>query len=136
MKINCKFLLIIYNLNEKMKHESSSLNFEKALIYKNIAQDFNNIKKGIMKYKEIMNKDIYLKLPIENGYKLFFISKGHIILKEKYLYHDIMDMDDFIKRGTELKFSYNNHMDEKSHMDYRDILYSEITYNLVPDIIA
>lgn len=33
---------------------------------------------------EIFNKPILLKLPIEDGYKLFCVIKGEIILKEKY----------------------------------------------------
>jgi excinuclease ABC subunit C len=123
------FDIFINILNNKMQKESSLCNFESAIMYRNIIQNMEYLKTAVNKYKSIMTADIFIAIPIQKGYKLFFISGGNIILKEKFsemseIKSDIKD--DFIQRGIKSLESFSMEMDEKSHMDYRDILYSEI----------
>jgi excinuclease ABC subunit C len=120
------FINILY---EKMQTESSLCNFESAIMYRNIIQNMEHLKTAINKYKSIMTADIFIAIPIQKGYKLFFISGGNIVLKEKF--SEIGEIsseikNDFIKRGMKSLENFETDMDEKSHMDYRDILYSEI----------
>jgi excinuclease ABC subunit C len=116
-------------LNQKMQTESSLCNFESAIMYRNIIQNMEYLKTAVNKYKSIMTADIFIAIPIQNGYKLFFISGGNIILKEKFSEMSEIKSeikDDFIQRGIKSLENFSIEMDEKSHMDYRDILYSEI----------
>jgi excinuclease ABC subunit C len=86
------------------------------------------IKNGLDGYKELASSNILLTIPIEVGYKLFLVSKGNIIHSGIYnkLTHEIKEQ--FISEGmlrmNELEFPTNN---EKIWIDYRDILYSEIS---------
>lgn len=92
---------------------------------------FNYIRYGIFKLKTIFNKHIVLKLPIEDGYNLFYVTRGEIILKEKYRKLNDKDIEDFIRRGKGLVLANPKFTDEKISMDFHDILYSEI--NSLPD---
>lgn len=118
--------VFIESLEDKMNAESNLFNFEAASMYRNVVQNINYLKNIINRYTNMTAKNILLKIPIQNGHKLFFISNGHIILKEKYLALTYDEIDNFIKSGTILSASYLSNMDEKSHIDFRDILYSEI----------
>jgi excinuclease ABC subunit C len=115
-------------LNNKMKEESYKCNFESASIYRDMIENINYLKNGISRYNEISTKNILLKIPVEKGYKLFFISNGYVILKEKHLDENIenIDINKFIEQGKILLSPFKSNMDEKSYVDYRDILYSEI----------
>jgi excinuclease ABC subunit C len=121
--------IFINILNQKMQKESSLCNFESSIMYRNIIQNMEYLKTSITKYKSIMAADICISIPLQKGHKLFFISGGNIVLKEKFSETDEINSEiknDFIKRGIKSLNSFSAHMDEKSHMDYRDILYSEI----------
>lgn len=123
------FDVFINILNKKMQTESSLCNFEYAIMYRNIIQNMEYLKTAVNKYKSIMTADIFIAIPLQKGYKLFFISGGNIILKEKLpetseISNEIKS--DFILRGMKSFENFSTEMDEKSHMDYRDILYSEI----------
>jgi excinuclease ABC subunit C len=123
------FDIFINILNKKMQTESSLCNFESAIMYRNIIQNMEYLKIAVNKYKSIMTSDIFIAIPLQKGYKLFFISGGNIVLKEKF--SEISEIsseikDDFILRGIKSLDSFSSEMDEKSYMDYRDILYSEI----------
>lgn len=116
-------------LNKKMQTESDLCNFESAIMYRNMIKNIEYLKTAINKYKNIMTSDIFIAIPMQKGYKLFFISGGNIVLKEKFSEMSEISSeikDDFIRRGKKSLDSFENDMDEKSHMDYRDILYSEI----------
>ncbi len=113
-------------LNNKMKEESNKCNFEAASIYRDMIENTNYLKNGITRYNEISTKNILLKIPIEKGYKLFFVSNGYVILKEKYLDENSIDINKFIEQGKILLSPFKSNMDEKSYVDFRDILFSEI----------
>lgn len=123
------FDIFINVLNQKMQAESAICNFEYAIMYRNMIQKMEYLKGAVNKYKNIMTADMFITIPLQNGYKLFFISGGNIVLKEKHA--EIGELSDgikydFIRRGFKSSESFSTDMGEKSHMDYRDILYSEI----------
>lgn len=123
------FDIFIKILNQKMQTESSLCNFESAIMYRNMIQNMEYLKTAINKYKIIMTSSIFITIPLKNGYKLFFISGGNIVLKEKLSETSEISNEtknDFIRRGMKSTENFLADMDEKSHMDYRDILYSEI----------
>lgn len=118
--------LFLNELEKEMKEAASRLEFASATYYRDLIHGLNSLNKRIHEYKSFLSKDILLKLPISQGYKLFFISKGKILLKSTFnnLLHD--DIEGFIKMGKNLKSQAIDLMDEKSNLDFRDIIYSEI----------
>lgn len=121
-----EMMLLINKLEEKMKEAATELQFATASVYRDMIYGLNYLKTGIYGYKTIFSKDIILKIPISEGYKLFFISKGEILLKSTFSNLTDEDMKNFINTGSNLKSSISKNSNEKSSMDYRDILYSEI----------
>lgn len=123
---NKKMILLIDRLEEKMKEAAAQLQFGTASTFRDMIYGLNYLKTGIYGYKTMFSKDIVLKIPITNGYKLFFVSKGEILLKSTFsaLTEDVIQ--DFISTGKNLKPSVSKNLNEKSSMDFRDILYSEI----------
>jgi len=122
---NSKAKMFIKELSNKMKSEASLYNFEMAAIYKEIIINVNYIIYSINKNYELANRDLIASIPVENGYKVFYISKGMILKKEisensfpgnieAFTEADLPTLDSVI------------HMDEKSLVDYKDIVCSEI----------
>lgn len=123
------FDIFINILNKKMQTESDFCNFESAIMYRNMIKNIEYLKTAVNKYKSIMTSNIFIAIPMQKGYKLFFISGGNIVLKEKFSEMGKISSEikkDFIRRGSQSLENFSTHMDEKSHMDYRDILYSEV----------
>jgi len=117
---------LIEKLEEKMIEAASSYRFETASTYRDMIYSMNYLKSGIYGYKNMFSKNILLKIPIPNGYKLFFVSKGQILLKESYLFLTEIDIENFINKGKNLILTDPLIKNEKVSMDFRDILYSEI----------
>lgn len=117
----------IDSLQTKMKEESSGCSFETAAMYRNMMQNMKKLRDALARYEDVMSRDILLKIPVKDGYKLFYISKGSIVLKEKFA--DVSDsiISSFTEKAAASEPAYTAEMDEKSQLDYRDILYSEIT---------
>jgi excinuclease ABC subunit C len=113
-------------LDDKMKEAASLYKYETASIYRNIMTDFKYIKYGINGYKDLFSKNILLKIPLLEGFKLFYVVKGNIIIKKTYATLSQKEMKLFIKEGHKLKNKVTINADEKAGIDFRDILYSEI----------
>ncbi len=117
--------LFIKELAEKMKKEALVNSFEMALMYKDIIENINYLKISINKYKELANSNVLLTIPYEGGFKLFYIVGGKIIKIGKYkkITQSIIDL--FLRADlTSPDISFD--MDEKSFLDFKDIIYSEI----------
>ncbi len=126
----------IKTIEKKMKEAADNYRFETAIYYRDLIQGLNYIKHGINGYQDLISKNIILKIPVQDGFKLFWIQKGHILLKElcQELKND--DMESFLQRGQAISIaaSAEDNMEEKRFMDFRDIIYSEIM-NLPDDMI-
>lgn len=121
-------------LQEKLDEAVADYRYEAAALYRDLIIRFRTIKNGINGYKELLKRNKVLELPISNGrYKLFYISNGLIINSKIGDEPGKAHKDIFIKESEILKASKINQAeaavplpDEKSWIDYRDILYSEI----------
>lgn len=116
--------LFIKELENKMKKEASLNNFEMASMFKNLINNISYLKYSISKYNELINNNVLLTIPVVEGNKLFYISKGNIIKKE--IYKQISQSDIEIFSEAALTTTNDIDMDEKSLVDFRDIIYSEI----------
>lgn len=123
---NRKLKEFIYEVEKKMKEESSHLKFETAFYYRNIITWLDYIYNSEFNKKNMLTRDIVLGLPIDGGIKLFYIKKGLIVSKEKHEKINQMIINDFIKRSETIKLDYDVNIYEKGILDFQDILFSEI----------
>jgi excinuclease ABC subunit C len=123
---SAKITSLIKQLEKKMKEAAQDFRYETASMYRDIIQGLGYIRYGIDGYQKLLSQDILLKIPSETGEKLFFVSGGNIILKQSYKELTHKDVTEFIHRGQALILTFTNEMDEKTKIDFRDILYSEI----------
>lgn len=123
---NSKANIFLNELENKMKNEATINNFEKASLYKDILFNVSYIINSINKFNELLNSNLVLSIPVDDGYKLFYISKGLII--KKGIVKNPTQKDIEIFSQTALTSSDNSliDMDEKPLMDYRDIICSEV----------
>jgi excinuclease ABC subunit C len=120
-----------------MKEAASQYRFETASIFRDMAEQMTILKHGINGYHELITKNILLTIPYlqecqaasascgQNGYKLFYVSGGFIRFKRKISTLSDRDIDTFIKESCR-QACVPEGRDEKSSIDFRDILYSEI----------
>lgn len=120
--------LLQTQLEEKMKEAATSYRYEAASFYRDLIHGLKYTMRGINGYQELLAKRLVLIIPIEEGIKLFYVSKGDILLTKKYrrLTQLPKYVETFIEKGNSIKQSNNFKCDEKAAVDYHDILYSEI----------
>jgi len=123
---NSKAGIFIKELENKMKREALLCDFEKASFYKDILINVRYLINSINKYNELLKSNVIVSIPFDEGYKLFYISKGIILKKEVFKAPNKKDIEIFSKAAlTSPDDSFIN-MDEKTLMDYKDIICSEI----------
>lgn len=118
--------IFINELEKKMKNEAASHNFERASLFKDILNNVNYLVNSLNRYKELLKRDIVLSVPIDEGLKLFYISKGLIMKKEVFKAPKQNDIEKFREAALTSRDAYYISMDEKSLIDYKDIICSEI----------
>ncbi len=116
---------IMKEVDKKMKEAASIYRYETASFYRDILPGIQYLKNYVHGYQKLLEKNIVLKLPIQTGYKLFWVYKGAIMLKETFSILTDIDIATFIMKGQALP-SISLNREEKSFIDFRDILYSEI----------
>lgn len=119
------FLLFLKSLEENMKDASMNLQFETAITYRDIINGLNYLKGSIREDNNLFYKKLFLNISLDKGSKFFLVSRGKIILKEKFIYYDEDDINRFIEKALDLKDLKENQF-EKSSLDFRNIIYSEI----------
>lgn len=117
---------LVKQLEFKMKEASSCYKFETASKYRDMIEGINYLANGIFRYNDMISKDILLKIPTSTGYKLFFVSKGHILNKEHFTTLSKRQINSFIKKSKQQTVDLSKVFDDKAGIDFRDIIYSEI----------
>lgn len=120
--------IFIDYLQQKLEEAASQYRYEIASYYRDLIIDFTSIKHGLDGYKNLSLNDILLKLPTQIGYKLFYVSDGRI--RNCKTVHDLSGntIKDFLVHSQ----SSDSCLipvakTDKSYIDFRDILYSEIS---------
>lgn len=124
-----KMAQLISQLEDKMKEAAATYKYEAASLYRNMINGLKYVRQGINGYKSLFTKRLVLKLPTDEGIKLFYVNEGQILLTKKYKRLSQLDnyLDSFIKKGNEIKRNASLSVHDKAVIDYRDILYSEIS---------
>ncbi len=122
IRIDC----FINQLNICMHEVSAQYHFERATLYRDLIESLTYIRHLLHGYKHLTTSDILLKIPVGDGEKLFFISKGKIVLKKYFSSLSQTEIRDFIKEGSMLKLTIISDWNEKAESDFQNILFSEI----------
>ena len=70
---------LIEIINHKREEASQEYRFELASYYRDTGRSFHQIKQLTERFQNLRSRDILLKLPLLEGYKLFYIAKGLLI---------------------------------------------------------
>lgn len=125
-----KLLMLIETITAKMEEAVAGYQYELAAIYRDMIHGLKIIKNGLDGYQSLASKQILLKLPTKDGYKLFYVDKGKgsIIHSLKLPALSEEAIREFIRVSKTLSVKDIPAPDtEKSYIDYRDVLYSEIS---------
>ena len=123
---NCHMRVLIDCLTVSMHQEASLTHYERAAIYRNLIDGLTYLSHVLYDYKNLISSDLLLKIPVGEGVKLFFISKGDIIFKKHFATLSQLKIDRFLKEGRQLKSTIKPLRDEKATIDFLNILFSEI----------
>ena len=117
---------LINRLKLRMNEEAAQCHYERAAIYRDLIISLTYISHVLYDYKTLITKDLLLKIPVRDGEKLFFISKGKIILKKYYPVLAQTEIDVFLDEGRKMRSGIVPEWDEKAEIDFQDILFSKI----------
>lgn len=111
----------------KMMDSATNCQFETATIYR----DMQSYMKYLHGTKTNENNDINEKTAlmgekIDDGYKVFYISSGKIILKKKYEDVTMEALEEFLNIAIELEKKIVGMENEKKDLDFKSIVYNEI----------
>lgn len=112
-------------LKAKMEEASLSLHFERASQLRDIHLSLENLYRS-QNNNITKDKEIIMGERIDYGFKLFYISDGNLILKQKLKNISFDDVQDFINRANILKNNRVSNKNEKSIMDFKSIINNEL----------
>ncbi|MBC3887396.1 hypothetical protein GH810_03615 [Acetobacterium paludosum] len=116
----------INQLQQCMAGESAQFNYERATTYRDLIKSLTYITHLLHDFKRLITSELVLKIPVGDGEKLFFISKGKIVLKKHFPILTQPELAAFLDAGSRLTASRTTAWDEKTAMDFQTILFSEI----------
>lgn len=113
---------------DKLEEAVSDYRYEMASIYRDMISGLAIIKHALERYHSLASRNFLLKLPIQDGYKLFYFTSGQIInsiiapkLTTKIIRAFVKDTKIILRSHSILPDN------EKAQLDYQDIIYSEIS---------
>lgn len=118
--------LFLEELEAKMKKAASEFHYETAIRYRDLIAGMRMVQFGINGYNNLTTRTILLKLPTPSGVKLFYIVKGFIVHRKLYKAVTDQNIEDFLREARSCDPTPSPAMDEKTAIDFRDILCSEI----------
>ena len=119
---------LITELQTKQEEAASSYRYEIASVYRDLIRGFHILKNGLDGYKALVSKRLLLILPIDKGYKLFLVTGGSVVHSKVCSTITEEVKEQFIREGMERFPDTKNYLEnEKIWIDYRDIIYSEIS---------
>ena len=117
---------LIKQLKLCMNEEASQYNYERATTYRDLISGLTYISHVLHDYQDLLTKDILLKIPVQDGAKLFYISKSKIVLKKYFSTLTQTKIEAFLDESCKLKSAIVSDWDEKAEVDFQNILFSEI----------
>lgn len=128
-KENCmkEFLSQVENM---MTKAASDYLFERASYYRDLLKCTECLYRWNFQHVNITNSNkVVLGIRIQDGYKLFYISRDRLILKRKLVDISYKTVDQFLIDGSTREVDFHQVKDEKSNLDYQGIMRSEVEEN-------
>lgn len=123
-----KLPILMEMLQAKLEDAVMGYRYEIAAIYRDMMSGFRIIKNGLDGYKSLAARTILLTIPTESGYKLFYVAEGRIVYSMSCSAATKKVKEEFLREAVlRVPLSQDLWDDEKTWIDYRDILYSEIS---------
>lgn len=116
----------INRLTQCMAGEAAQFNYERATSYRDLIKNLTYITHLLHDYQRLTTSELVLKIPVRDGEKLFFISKGKIVLKKHFPTLTQPAIAAFLAEGSRLTAAVAASWDEKTAIDFQNILFSEI----------
>lgn len=118
------FLLVV---EREMKRAAEEQSFERASKYRDLHLRLTYLQKYLNRFEEWRGIDMIYVVPLADGYKMFYISDGNIILKEKVEANTEDIRCEFAGKAKEVDREVFKERAEKEMLDYRDIVYAEVS---------
>lgn len=114
-------------IEAKMIDAAANGQYEVAAIYRDMQGHLTYLyqTQSIENY-HINEKKVLMGEKLEDGYKIFYISKGRIILKNKYRKINKLTIEAFLFNAKEVEEKTTNIVNEKRDLDFKTIIYTEI----------
>lgn len=114
-------------LEKKMNLAAADYQFETASIYRDIGNYIKYLYENNMhKQDDLSPKRVLMGEAIENGYKLFYVLNGNLILKKKFERITEEEIDQFILLGKTMETKAPQKKSEKSQLDFKAIINIEM----------
>lgn len=114
------------DLEKEMKKAASQQKFERAGWYHKLYRQFKTCSRALIRCKEFAQKTVLYRVPLEEGYKFFYILDGIVIWKEKVASDNEETRSEFLKKAEKYAQCLTEKCTEKERMDYQEIVYGEL----------
>lgn len=121
--------LFCSELESLMKEAVEREQYERALKYRDLAENLRNISRQLARYQSWLDEMLVYGVPVQDGYRLFLIREGQVVGIETAPDFAEQTRSAFAHRILfELKQQRKICMpDDKELLDYRDIVWTELS---------
>ncbi len=120
-------LEFLSQIEAKMMDAAENFQFETASTYRDMQGYMNYLHDTKTRESdELEGKNVLMGEKLDVGYKIFYISKGRIILKRKYKEISKCELEEFLANAKDLEGRVADIENEKRDLDFKSIVYSEI----------
>ncbi|MDF2594713.1 MAG: hypothetical protein K0R69_1054 [Clostridia bacterium] len=125
---NKKEMQIFLNEMEcKMRAAAEDFRFETASMYRDMMAHINYLHYAHIKKASVLTtQKILMGEKLEDGYKIFYISRATIIFKKKYKRISERYIEKFLDQSVRLENIETQMKNEKSHLDFEAIIHTEL----------
>lgn len=116
-------------VEQEMKKAAETQSFERASKYRDLYLKLGSLQKSLERFEKWQAMDLVYRVPLDVGDKLFYISDGRVLFGEKSDADSEERLVDFMRRAVKTDKKILLDQSEKEMLDYRDIIYSELSQN-------
>jgi len=124
-------------IENEMQVAASYFQFETAAVYRDSLSYLKYLyHSSIKKTNHLKGRKILIGEKIEEGYKIFYILNGNILFKKKYKKLTKKAIEKFLKESKELEKNSIQIKNEKSDLDFKHIISTEIRDENTKSVLA
>jgi excinuclease ABC subunit C len=128
--------LFLKQIELKMNLAAEAFQFETAIIYRDMLSNLKYLYySNMQKPNTLTLRKVLMGEKLEDGYKLFYIAQGNIILKKKYKRLSKVATERFLIQAQTLEPKTNPVENEKSNLDFHYIINNELKDDTLKSIL-